>query len=225
MRSVGISIYRHAINARFWLIMLWLSCATTGFVALANYHMTPGDDATLSMDHVDLAECPCTKASVDELANVLREVPEDQRPALQVLIRQPPQALKNRSVAIPWIETALNPLHPNWISDPNGEIAESFGMLTSGHVIVLQPDGSLLFSGGVTQSRGHRGDNSHAQSLSQVLNPQNNHEPSNSPLMQSSPDQISLSQTYTQDSSTIYRTPVFGCPIQTPNQNGTDPDQ
>ncbi len=43
--------------------------------------------------------------------------------------------------------------------DPGGEEARRFGVATSGHVLLYDPGGRLLFSGGITSARGHRGDN------------------------------------------------------------------
>ena len=45
------------------------------------------------------------------------------------------------------------------ISDERGEEAQRFGALTSGQVLLFSTDGRLLFTGGITESRGHSGDN------------------------------------------------------------------
>ena len=44
------------------------------------------------------------------------------------------------------------------IEDPDGAESRRFGARTSGHVCLYAADGRLLFSGGVTDSRGHAGD-------------------------------------------------------------------
>jgi hypothetical protein len=43
--------------------------------------------------------------------------------------------------------------------DEDGNEARRFGAETSGHTVLYSGDGSLLFSGGITASRGHSGDN------------------------------------------------------------------
>jgi hypothetical protein len=43
--------------------------------------------------------------------------------------------------------------------DIGGSEAARFGAATSGQVLLYDPDGQLLFAGGITQSRGHQGDN------------------------------------------------------------------
>ena len=43
--------------------------------------------------------------------------------------------------------------------DGGGSLARRFGVLTSGHVLLYDSSGRLIYSGGITASRGHRGDN------------------------------------------------------------------
>lgn len=43
--------------------------------------------------------------------------------------------------------------------DHAGEEAKRFGATTSGTIFVFQPDGTRVFAGGITPSRGHVGDN------------------------------------------------------------------
>ena len=49
------------------------------------------------------------------------------------------------------------------------EVARQFGVQTSGHTLVYGPDGSLLFSGGITGSRGHLGDNRSFAAVSRII--------------------------------------------------------
>jgi hypothetical protein len=44
-------------------------------------------------------------------------------------------------------------------TDENGIEAGRFGAETSGHTLVFYPSGTLVFSGGITASRGHAGNN------------------------------------------------------------------
>ena len=43
--------------------------------------------------------------------------------------------------------------------DGDGAEARRFGVATSGHVLLYDPRGDLIFSGGITAGRGERGDN------------------------------------------------------------------
>jgi hypothetical protein len=45
------------------------------------------------------------------------------------------------------------------LSDVDGMEAHRFGAETSGHTLLFGPNGRLLFSGGITEFRGHIGDN------------------------------------------------------------------
>jgi hypothetical protein len=45
------------------------------------------------------------------------------------------------------------------LRDDDAVEARRFGVFTSGQSLLYAPDGALLFSGGITASRGHAGDN------------------------------------------------------------------
>lgn len=58
--------------------------------------------------------------------------------------------LRRRAAAIPGVTV---------VADVDGAEARRFGAETSGHTLLFAPDGTLLFSGGITRARGHAGDN------------------------------------------------------------------
>jgi hypothetical protein len=101
-------------------------------------------------------QCPCTRASMDELAKIMAHV--QGKVTAYVLFLKPqcaPAAWENsdlrRSAArIPGVTV---------LSDVDGTEAQRFGAETSGHTFLYDRSGALLFSGGITQSRGHAGDN------------------------------------------------------------------
>lgn len=76
------------------------------------------------------------------------------------------------------------------VIDPGGRITRSFGALTSGVVGLYAPGGELLFWGGVTSARGHEGDNLGIDAIAGILDGAD---------------------------AAGARTPVYGCPIFTPN--------
>lgn len=53
--------------------------------------------------------------------------------------------------------------------DADGSEAAKFHALTSGHSLLYDPTGQLLFSGGITASRGHCGDNLGKQSIESIV--------------------------------------------------------
>jgi hypothetical protein len=60
------------------------------------------------------------------------------------------------------------------VADANGMEAARFGAETSGHTLLFDRDGRLLFSGGITSSRGHSGHNAGERAIISLIN---NHPP------------------------------------------------
>ena len=56
------------------------------------------------------------------------------------------------------------------VSDLDGAEARRFGAETSGHTLLFDLDGNLLFSGGITQSRGHAGGNAGESAIVSLVN-------------------------------------------------------
>ena len=110
--------------------------------------------------------CPCTKASLGELELLMAQA-HGKFDAV-VLFSEPdnePEAWSNTPTvhlarSIPGVRTVL---------DKNGSLARQFGVETSGHTVVYGTDGTLLFSGGITGSRGHLGENNGFDSVLQVV--------------------------------------------------------
>jgi hypothetical protein len=53
--------------------------------------------------------------------------------------------------------------------DIDGIAAKRFGTATSGHVIVYDPSGRLVFEGGITAGRGHQGDNTGHKAITDIV--------------------------------------------------------
>jgi hypothetical protein len=91
-------------------------------------------------------ECACSRASLTELATLAATTP-----APRVIVAF----------------VSAEPAGDNWnrarrferVLDPGGAEAHRFGAETSGHVVVYDANGKLRYSGGITGSRGHVGDN------------------------------------------------------------------
>jgi len=139
--------------------------------------------ATLVM--VAHPKCPCTRASLDELAALMAE--NHGTVTARVLFFRP------EGTADDWAQTAL------WqaasaipgvtvSSDVAGAEAKRFGGETSGDVLLYDAGGRLAFHGGVTATRGQAGTNAGQTALAALLHG-------------TDPAQT--------------RTPVFGCPLTT----------
>src|SRR5713226_7170642 len=165
-------------------ILLWLLAAGAGLSFLASYENAPGvaaaapsrwptgsrikpapDRATLVM--LTHPQCPCTRASVEELDKLMAHC-QGRVNAYVVL-------MKPRGFAADWVETdlwrhALRIPGVSVLVDDDGIEAQHFQAATSGQVILYSPDGGLLFSGGITVSRGHSGDNAGESAIESLIN-------------------------------------------------------
>ena len=160
------------------MAIAWGAVIAFGLRGLLNYETAPGSVAevprkwpastvSLSADGPTLVmlahpHCPCTRASVGELAEVMARIAGKAK--AYVLFAKPDgsgadwddTSLRRSAAAIPGVTV---------LSDPDGVEAHRFGAETSGHALLFAPDGRLLFSGGITQSRGHAGDNAGASAI------------------------------------------------------------
>jgi hypothetical protein len=98
-------------------------------------------------------KCPCTPASLDELAVVVDQKTE--HVAAYVVFIKPPGTpadwaqtrSRRQAEAIPSVR----------VSQDDGKLARHFGAKTSGHAAIYGPDGRLRYRGGLVGSRGQAG--------------------------------------------------------------------
>lgn len=167
----------------FVALLLWLGLVCGGTMLMARYSDTPGPTAAApalwprrSEIPVDPSRptllmfvhphCPCSRASLGELDQLLAEV------------SNPPKVLvvfvKPTGTAADWADTDL------WRSassirgvttylDNNGVEAQRFGAQTSGQTLLYDRKAKLCFQGGITVARGHAGDNPGRTSLRELL--------------------------------------------------------
>jgi hypothetical protein len=152
--------------------MISIAFVVIGARVILNYESTPGAVAAVpkswpgskvplakdAMTLVMLAHprCPCTEASVGELAEIMAHV--EGKAVAYVLFSVPADAgadwddtsLRRAAAGIPGVTV---------LTDIDGVEARRFGAETSGHTLLFNPDGELLFNGGITASRGHTGGN------------------------------------------------------------------
>jgi hypothetical protein len=111
--------------------------------------------------------CPCTQASLGELAKIMAHL--QGRVSAYVLFLTPHAAksdwenaeLRRTASKIPGVTV---------VSDVDGIEARKFGAETSGHTFLYDRGGTLLFDGGITESRGHAGDNAGENSIVALVN-------------------------------------------------------
>jgi hypothetical protein len=145
-------------------------------------------------------DCPCSRASVNELSVLLARA--HQRPAVQVIVCRPDGApagwddsdLVRSARAIPGATVS---------TDDGGADAAAFGATTSGQVVLFDAQGRVLFTGGITDGRGHEGDNPGLDAALAALG-----EPNASSAVAGPP--------------AMRATPVYGCPLMNDRPNGAN---
>lgn len=160
---------------------LWASLLGLGLYFLMNYETTPGKPGIppkdfprdtklkLSSDKDTLVmfvhpQCPCTKASLEQLA------PLSLKNNLEIKIVHFKPSIKPDGWSEKWQlgDWTKNP-SVQIIEDIDGAEARRFNAKTSGQTYLFEPDGKLVFAGGITPARGVAGDNKGFDHLSLAL--------------------------------------------------------
>jgi hypothetical protein len=154
-------------------VAAWVLVLVSGNGLLYAYSLAPGEQAAaptgwpgqsrVARDRerhtlvlIAHPRCPCTRATIAELARLMTEL--EGRLAARVLFLRPTGApdawektdLYTSAARIPGVVV---------LDDPGGVETARFGAKTSGQALLYAADGRLLFAGGITASRGHEGDN------------------------------------------------------------------
>lgn len=164
--------------------LVWIAALAAGLRTLMSYESSPGavgvvrtawpasskipppkERPTLIM--LAHPHCPCTRASVAELAKIMAHV--EGKVSAYVLFLTPQAApsdwentdLRRTAARIPGVTV---------VSDIDGIEARKFGGETSGHTFLYDRNGSLVFNGGITESRGHAGDNAGENAIVALVN-------------------------------------------------------
>jgi hypothetical protein len=170
-------------TAAFITAVGWLVAVGIGMSILWSYENTPGiaakppsswpndshvqrenDRWTLVM--LIHPHCPCSRATIGELAKVMANT--QHRLTANVLFLKPIGFSEDWEKTDLW-ESARTIPGVKVLIDNGGTEARRFNAATSGQTILYDPHGNLRFSGGITASRGHSGDNmGHATIVSLV---------------------------------------------------------
>jgi hypothetical protein len=153
----------------------WIARAgqASGEVAVAPSHWPAGlaratDRPTLLVTlH---PKCPCSQATVSELERLMRD--RTGKVDLEVLFVRPHGLVDDPARSSLWERVAGIPGARAQI-DEGGVTAAAFGAFTSGQVFLYDASGELLFSGGITASRGHEGDNAGRDAVESLLDRRN----------------------------------------------------
>jgi hypothetical protein len=153
------------------LTMLWAYAGTPGPPAAAlpawpaaAFARDAGKPALVLFLH---PQCPCSRATVSELARRLAEVHAS--PAVYALIYRPSEARAGWEHTDLWDSAAAIPgVHV--MTDDGGAMAHAFGAIVSGQALLYDAAGALQFSGGITGARGHEGDNPGHSAVREFLN-------------------------------------------------------
>ena len=99
--------------------------------------------------------CPCTRSSLHELERLLAKSPEPVNAVVYfALSKDAPKEWSNSDSVR--IAMKIPNLQIEW--DIDGREASRYGAVASGHVVLLDSQGQLLFHGGITSERGHEGE-------------------------------------------------------------------
>jgi hypothetical protein len=111
--------------------------------------------------------CPCSRASIGELAAIMAH--SQGRLRAYVLFLKPAGFSDGWEKTDLW-ESAVSIPGVYAITDERGDEARHFHAATSGQTLLYDKDGQLLFSGGITASRGHFGDNAGRSAIVSLVN-------------------------------------------------------
>ncbi len=140
--------------------------------------------ATLPADHTLVLalhpECPCSRATVDELGGILATT--DKHLQARVLMVQYSNIPERAEDSPLWKQAAALP-GVILVVDIDGAEARRFSAKTSGETRLYDTQGRLIFHGGITASRGHAGPNPGRSAVCDlVLGPREKSTPESTPV-------------------------------------------
>ncbi|MBI3861170.1 MAG: hypothetical protein HY290_04670 [Planctomycetia bacterium] len=112
------------------------------------------------------SECPCSRASLAELREVVAANPQTADVRIYLRTDSNSSADWNTTASA---RRAAEIQGAAVIADADGAIAARHNVETSGHVVVYSAAGNLLFSGGMTAARGHVSENPGKSAVSDLL--------------------------------------------------------
>ena len=162
----------------------WVCVVAAGLTVVVRYENTPGHSERTphnwpassflpqpagrpSLVLFAHPHCPCTRATMGELARIMAQC-EGKLDASVIFFSPESSAqgweqtpLRREAAAIPGVRV---------LDDKGGREARRYGAETSGQTMLYDASGHLLFSGGITASRGHSGDNAGRSAIVALVN-------------------------------------------------------
>jgi hypothetical protein len=162
----------------------WILAVGAGLARVLRYENTPGLSEQTPPDwpratHIPQPtarpslvlfahpRCPCTRATMSELARIMAQCKGKLDASVIFLSPQNSEPgwaqteLRREAAAIPGVRV---------LDDKDGQDARRFGAGTSGQAMLYDASGHLLFSGGITAGRGHEGDNAGSDAILSLVN-------------------------------------------------------
>jgi hypothetical protein len=99
------------------------------------------------------AHCPCSRATLRELDGLARAEPDL---STRVVFVRPPDCPAGWERGEAW-DAATRIPGAEVACDPDGAAAQKLGAETSGHAVLTDPTGRVVFRGGLTPARGRTG--------------------------------------------------------------------
>lgn len=153
---------------------VWLAGVAAGFAVWDRYDATPGTQAAAAgepgaapwtLTLYAHPHCPCTRASLGELAELARDLPPGVR--VRVVFVRPAGAEPGWERAASWDAAAAIP-GVAVTCDADGDAARA-GAATSGHVVLTDAAGRVAFRGGLTRGRGRVGESAARRTILGVV--------------------------------------------------------
>jgi hypothetical protein len=187
MPGLSIQSVRSRVSPRIIctiLAVIWLGLVGIALPQLWVYEVTPGASTISPLDwpaasRIEPAKslptllvfahphCPCTRATIDELDQLMARCSD--RVEARVLFYQPSELADQQWEKTDIWYAAEKIPGVSVVIDRDGLDAKRFAALTSGHVALYSANKQLLFSGGITGSRGHAGDNAGRSAVESLL--------------------------------------------------------
>lgn len=188
-------------------LVVWAALVTVGLAGITRYAATPGrpahaaaewprevpfspTDRALTLVLSIHPRCPCSRATMAELSRLMAR--HSGKLSAYVLMTKPSCAPADWELGA-IMDAAKRIPSVRVMTDQDGEWSQRFGASTSGQTFAFDSDGRLLFSGGITASRGHEGDNAGSDAIGAILAAGKNDRPATPPPS---------------------TTPVFGCALK-----------
>ena len=161
-------------------VALWLGLAGFGFTQIYHYMNKPGEPGTPPLTYPKTTQlnntglpkllffahpkCPCTDAGIKELSKIMAKL--EGKVETHIIFYHPPKMSKQWVKSTLW-QKATKLKGANVLIDSNGELVKQFQPKTSGQVYLYDNNKqqSLIYSGGINSSRGHEGDNTGSNSV------------------------------------------------------------